>query len=178
MSDATKTNDVRRTPLEAEHRALGARLGPFGGWLMPIEYEGTLGEHRAVREAIGLFDLTHLGKVLVEGPGALELLEEVLTNDVAKVGVGAAQYNMVLNDRGGIVDDLIVYRLSEARYLAVPNAANTAQVHEILRAHATGPTQAVLREDLALVAPQGPASPKLVEQVFPEAAAMEYMHVA
>jgi aminomethyltransferase len=174
MSHAT--GEVRHTPLEAEHRALGARLGPFAGWLMPIEYEGTLAEHRAVREAVGLFDLTHLGKVVVEGPGALALLQRVLTNDLSKVAVGAAQYNMVLNDRGGIVDDLIAYRLGEARYLVVPNAANTAEVHRILLDHAEGSTQTVLRDDLALIGPQGPASAKLVEQVFPDAGALEYMH--
>jgi len=145
---------------------------------MPIEYEGTLAEHRAVRECVGLFDLTHLGKVIVEGPGALGLLQRVLTNDLSKVAVGAAQYNMVLNDRGGIVDDLIAYRLGEWRYLVVPNAANTVEVHGILLDHADGSTETVLRDDLALIAPQGPASPKLVEQVFPEAGALEYMHCA
>ena len=170
------TGEVRHTPLEAEHRALGARLGPFAGWLMPIEYEGTLSEHRAVRESVGLFDLTHLGKVIVEGVGALALLQRVLTNDLSEVAVGAAQYNMVLNDRGGIVDDLIAYRLGETRYLVVPNAANTAEVHRILLDHAEGSTQTVLRDDLALIGPQGPASAKLVEHVFPEAGALEYMH--
>ena len=172
------TGEVRHTPLEAEHRALGARLGPFAGWLMPIEYEGTLSEHRAVRESVGLFDLTHLGKVIVEGAGALALLQRVLTNDLSEVAVGAAQYNMVLNDRGGIVDDLIAYRLGEARYLVVPNAANTARVHRMLLEHAEGSTAVVLRDDLVLIGPQGPASPKLVEQLFPEAGALEYMHGA
>src|SRR5437899_13061286 len=90
----------KRTPLEAEHRTLGARLGPFAGWLMPIEYEGTLAEHRTVREAVGLFDLSHLGKVVVEGSAALDVLQRTLTNDVSNVDVGGAQYNMVLNDRG------------------------------------------------------------------------------
>jgi len=169
---------VERTPLEAEHRALGARLGPFAGWLMPIEYEGTLAEHRSVREAVGVFDLTHLGKVIVEGSGALRLLQRVLTNDVSKVAVGGAQYNMVLNDRGGIVDDLIVYRLGENRYLVVPNAANAVEVHRVLLEHGSGSAQAVLREDLVLIAPQGPAAPKLVEQIFPGAAGLEYMRGA
>src|SRR5207247_10976576 len=129
---------------EAEHRALGARLGPVAGWLMPIEYEGTLAEHRSVREAVGVFDLTHLGKVIVEGSGALRLLQRVLTNDVSKVAVGRAQYNMVLNDRGGIVDDLIVYRLGEDRYLVVPNAANAVDVHRVLLGTGRGSTQAGL----------------------------------
>jgi aminomethyltransferase len=167
--------DVGHTPLEDEHRALGARLGPFAGWLMPIEYEGTLAEHRAVREAVGLFDLTHLGKVMVEGPGSLEALQRTLTNDLSNVDVGGAQYNMVLNDRGGIVDDLIVYRLGQDRYLVVPNAANTSAVHKVLLDHA-GAVDVVLRDDLALIAPQGPRSFDLVGQVFPKATSLEYMH--
>ena len=95
--------EVQRTPLEKEHVGLGAKMGEFGGWAMPIEYAGTLTEHRAVREAVGMFDLTHLGKVDVEGAGALGWLQEVLTNDLSTVGVGEAQYNLVLNDGGGII---------------------------------------------------------------------------
>lgn len=170
--------ELVHSPLETEHRALGARLGPFAGWLMPIEYEGTLAEHRAVREAVGLFDLTHLGKVVVEGPGAFDVLQRTFTNDVSKVEPGAAQYNMVLNDRGGIVDDLIVYRVATDRYLVVPNAANTAAVHEVLLANAGSSVEVVLREDLALIAPQGPASVELVGKIFPEATGLEYMHSA
>ena len=124
--------DVRHVPLEAEHLAAGAKLGPFGGWLMPIEYEGALAEHRAVRERVGLFDLTHLGKVEVTGPGAEGLLDGVVTNDVGRIGVGEAQYNLVLNEGGGVIEDLIVYRLGDERYFVVPNAANTQRVLQIL----------------------------------------------
>jgi aminomethyltransferase len=169
--------DERRTPLEQEHRDLGARLGPFAGWLMPIEYQGTLTEHRAVREAVGLFDLTHLGKVMVEGDGALDVLQRAFTNDLSKVDVGGAQYNMLLNERGGIVDDLIVYRIGEQRHLVVPNAANTEAVHAALLDLAGGtPVDVVLRDDLALIAPQGPRSFDLVQTVFPEAVELGYMH--
>src|SRR5207302_5190593 len=98
-----------------EHRALGAKLGPLAGWLMPIEYEGTLAEHRAVRERVGIFDLMHLGKVVVEGGPALDVIQRSVTNDVSKVEVGHAQYNLVLNERGGIVDDVLVYRLGADR---------------------------------------------------------------
>jgi aminomethyltransferase len=171
--------EVKRTPLEEEHRALGARLGPFAGWLMPIEYKGTLAEHRAVREDVGLFDLSHLGKVMVEGPGSLDVLQRTFTNDVSKVDVGGAQYNMVLNDRGGIVDDLIVYRIGQERYLVVPNAANTADVHAALVERAgASPVDVVLHEDLALIAPQGPRSFDLVGLVFPEAPSLGYMQGA
>jgi len=130
----TPSRELLRSPLEAEHRALGARLGPFAGWLMPIEYRGTLAEHRAVRESVGVFDLTHLGEVMVEGPGSLETLQRTFTNDLSKVGPGGAQYNMLLNERGGIVDDLIVYRIGPERYLVVPNAANRDVVAAALSA--------------------------------------------
>src|SRR2546423_13465358 len=125
----TALTELKRPPLEDEHRALGAKLGGFAGWLMPIQYAGTLAEHRAVREAVGLFDLMHLGKVTVTGPGALEALQRTVTNDAAKVDVGRAQYNTVLNARGGIVDDLLVYRLGADRYFGGPKPANTGQGH-------------------------------------------------
>ena len=167
---------LKHSPLEAEHRALNAKLGPFAGWLMPIEYRGTLAEHRAVRESAGLFDLTHLGKITVEGSGALHLLQRVVTNDVSRVGVGGAQYNMVLSVRGGIVDDLIVYRIREDRYLVVPNAANVMKIHRVLLDHSVGDEDVVLREDLGLIAPQGPRSLDLVGEVFPDAGTLDYMH--
>src|SRR5437773_3252041 len=90
---------LKRTPLEPEHRELGAKLGPFAGWLMPIEYEGTVSEHRAVRERVGLFDLMHLGKITIEGSDALIVIQRAVTNDVSKVEPGHAQYNLVLKDR-------------------------------------------------------------------------------
>ena len=105
--------ELKHTPLEAVHEALGAKLGPFGGWLMPIEYAGALREHEAVRERVGLFDLTHLGKVEVAGPGALGMLQRVVTNDLRKAAVGEALYNLVLNEGGGVIEDLIVYRLED-----------------------------------------------------------------
>jgi glycine cleavage system T protein (aminomethyltransferase) len=165
-----------RTPLESEHRSLGAHMAPFAGWLMPIEYAGTLAEHRAVREKVGLFDLTHLGKVMVEGNDALNLLQRVFTNDLPRVEVGGAQYNMLLNERGGIVDDLIVYRIGTHRYLVVPNAANTETVHRVLLERAAPGVDVVLRADLCLLAPQGPSSFDVLAEVFPAATSLEYMH--
>jgi aminomethyltransferase len=172
------TTQVKRTALEEEHRRLGAHMGTFAGWRMPIQYRGTLREHRAVRETVGLFDLSHLGKITVEGANALNALQRSMPNDVWRVGVGAAQYNMVLNERGGIVDDLIVYRLGEERYLVVPNAANTASVHETILEAAQGPTDVVLREDVCLIAPQGPGSLELAGRVFSDAPALDYMRCA
>ncbi|MBA3552582.1 MAG: glycine cleavage system aminomethyltransferase GcvT [Actinobacteria bacterium] len=174
----SQPTELKGSPLEEEHRALGAHIGAFAGWTMPIQYAGTLAEHRAVREGAGLFDLTHLGKIVLEGSGALEAIQRSMPNDARKIAVGAAQYNMVLNERGGIVDDLIVYRTSEQRYLVVPNAANTSRVHRTLLQASDGPTDVVLREDLCILAPQGPRSPEVVARVFPEAPTLGYMHSA
>ena len=167
---------LRHTPLQDEHRALRARIGAFAGWAMPIEYRGTLAEHRAVREAVGMFDLTHLGKIVLEGPGALDTLQAAMPGDVSRVETGGAQYNLVLNERGGIVDDLINYRIGPERFLCVPNAANVLKVHEALLGAAGGDVHIVLRDDLCLIAPQGPRSFDLVGEVFPGAPGLEYMH--
>ena len=167
---------LHRSPLEAEHLALGAKLGPFGGWNMPIEYEGALAEHRAVRERVGLFDLTHLGKVEVAGPGALALLQGVVTNDVTQVAVGEAQYNLVLNEGGGVIEDLIVYRTGPERYFVVPNASNTNRVLQIL-AEAETPelVHLMYHQDWCFIAVQGQRSPAIVEALFPQAAGLAFM---
>ncbi|MGA1158523.1 MAG: glycine cleavage system aminomethyltransferase GcvT [Candidatus Nanopelagicaceae bacterium] len=124
----------RYSPLHEKHRALGAKLADFGGWDMPIEYPATSGggvvnEHVAVRESVGLFDVSHLGKAEVSGEDALESLNAAFTNDLTKIGDGQAQYTMLCDpNSGGVVDDLIVYRKSRNDFLLVPNAANTAEV--------------------------------------------------
>jgi len=175
------TDDVelKRSPLEGEHLALGAKLGPFGGWNMPIEYAGALAEHQAVRERVGLFDLTHLGKVELAGPGALALLQGVVTNDVAAVEVGEAQYNLVLNEGGGVIEDLIVYRLEPARYFVVPNASNTSRVLQILAdAETSEQVHLMYHQDWCFLAVQGPRSPSIVEALFPESAELTFMRCA
>ena len=177
----------KRSPLDAVHRRLGAKMGPFAGWEMPIEYAGTLSEHRAVRHSVGVFDLTHLGKVEVTGPGARAALQHALSGDLDKLaGPGSAQYTLCLNDEGTIIDDLIVYWTAEG-YLLVPNAANWPKVADAVRASAAklrggdaGAGVKVLpRPDVAVLAVQGPAAPELVGELFPaEVAGMEYMHAA
>ena len=172
------TADLTRSPLDAVHRGLGAKMGAFAGWDMPIEYAGTLSEHRAVRDAVGVFDLTHLGKVEVAGAGARETLQHALTNDLDRLAQpGAAQYTLCCDDAGGIVDDLIVYREGNG-YLLVPNAANWPAVSEMVRASAREGTGVVPRPDLAVLAVQGPAAPELVGRVLAEAAGLDYMHHA
>src|SRR5262245_34877891 len=169
-------DDLKRTPLEADHAALGAKLGPFAGWNMPIEYEGALAEHRSVRSHVGLFDLTHLGKVEVVGPGALGMLQRLVTNDLSKAAVGQALYNLVLNEGGGVIEDLIVYRLGEERYFVVPNASNAPRVLRMLEEEeADEPLHLIYHQDWCFLAVQGPASPDVVRGLFPEAAELGFM---
>jgi aminomethyltransferase len=118
--------DLRRTPLYEQHVELGAKVAPFAGWEMPVAYEGIREEHSAVRRHVGMFDVSHMGEVEVEGPGALDFLQLVLSNDVAKVEIGGAQYSCLCAEDGGVLDDLFAYRLGGDRYLIVTNAANHA----------------------------------------------------
>src|SRR3989442_4482549 len=121
-----------RTPLYERHRALGARMVPFAGWEMPVQYEGVIPEHRAVRQDCGVFDVSHMGELEVEGPHAHELLQSLLANDLDRVEVGGAQYTLLTNERGGIVDDLIVYRLQPRPHLPIVNASNAGALLEWL----------------------------------------------
>jgi aminomethyltransferase len=123
VSDAASP---RRTPLYEQHVELGAKMVPFAGWEMPVSYEGIREEHSAVRRHVGMFDVSHMGEVEVEGPEALAFLQRVLSNDVAKVAVGGAQYSCLCEEDGGVIDDLFAYRLGGDRYLIVTNAANHA----------------------------------------------------
>src|SRR5580765_3208467 len=117
-----------RTPLHDRHVALGARMVPFAGWEMPVQYAGVIPEHMAVRADAGVFDVSHMGEFEVEGPRATELLQATLSNDLEKIQPGQAQYTLLTNDRGGIIDDLIAYRLDEFRYVLIVNAANAEVV--------------------------------------------------
>src|SRR5205085_5899765 len=130
-SSAVQT--LAQTPLHDRHVALGARMVPFAGWDMPVQYAGVLEEHRAVRSDCGVFDVSHMGELEVEGPHAQDLLQGLLSNDLDRVEVGGAQYTLLTNERGGIVDDLIVYRLEPCRYLVIVNAANAQTDFEWLK---------------------------------------------
>jgi aminomethyltransferase len=158
--------DTRHGPLEDLHRGLGAKLGPFGGWLMPIEYRGVLSEHRAVRERVGLFDLSHLGKLDVIGASAFDALQGLLTNDLRKVDVGRAQYHHLLNQRGGVEEDLFVYRLAEERWFLVPNAANKDAVVAAVR---EAGADVLDHEDWCFLGVQGPDSEAVVSALWPAA---------
>jgi aminomethyltransferase len=169
-------SELKRTPLGSEHRRLGAKMAPFAGWEMPIEYEGALAEHRSVRTHAGLFDLTHLGKVEVVGPGALGMLQRLVTNDLSRAGVGDALYNLVLNDGGGVIEDLIVYRLGEDRYFVVPNASNAPRVLRMLEEEkADEPLHLMYHQDWCFLAVQGPESRDVMADLFPDATSLGFM---
>jgi aminomethyltransferase len=150
---------LRRTPLHAAHLALGARMVPFAGWDMPVRYEGVIAEHRAVRGDCGAFDVSHMGEIEVEGPRARELLQSLLTNDLDRIGPGRAQYTLLTNETGGIVDDLIVYELDPNRFLLVVNAANTDADFEWMKERELpGSDVRDVSDEYGLIAVQGPRS--------------------
>jgi aminomethyltransferase len=156
--------DLRRTPLNDVHRASGAKMVPFGGWDMPVEYSGLIAEHRAVRTAAGLFDVSHMGQFEVEGEGALPFLQRVTANNVAKLVDGQAQYSALPMPSGCPVDDIIVYRRSERRYLVVVNAANIEKDWNwLLAQRPSGCGLHDLSEQFALLALQGPRAEAILQ---------------
>ena len=150
---------LHRTPLYERHTALGARIVPFAGWEMPVQYEGVIPEHRAVREDCGVFDVSHMGELEVEGPKAHEFLQSMLSNDLDRIEPGAAQYTLLTNERGGIVDDLIAYRLEPGRYLLIVNASNRETDFGWLKERELpGSDVRDISDAYALLAVQGPRS--------------------
>ena len=148
-----------RTPLHARHVAAGARLVPFAGWEMPVQYEGVIPEHKAVRTDAGVFDVSHMGQFHVEGPSAHELLQSLLSNDLDKIGDGEAQYTLLTNERGGIVDDLIAYRIDAHHYLVVVNAGNRDAAYAWMKEREIrGSEVRDASDEYALLAVQGPRS--------------------
>jgi aminomethyltransferase len=152
---------MKLSPLHQEHLDRNAKLADFGGWLMPIDYPatGTLAEHAAVREKVGIFDVSHLGKASVRGVGALDFLNRALTNDLNRISDGQAQYTMICNDQGGVIDDLIVYRNSPEDFFLVPNASNTTDVVAALTAAPHAGIEIInLHEKYGVIALQGPSA--------------------
>jgi aminomethyltransferase len=148
---------LQRTPLHDRHVALGARMVPFAGWEMPVQYAGVIPEHKAVRTDCGVFDVSHMGELEVEGPRATELLQATLSNDLEKIGPGQAQYTLLTNERGGIIDDLIAYRLDDFRYLLIVNAANREPDFRWLKEREIpGSDVRDVSDKYALLAVQGP----------------------
>jgi aminomethyltransferase len=148
---------LRRTPLYEKHLEVGGRMVPFAGWEMPVQYEGVLAEHRAVRTDAGVFDVSHMGELEVEGPTATEMLQRLLSNDVSRLEEGDAQYTLLTNESGGIVDDLIAYRTGPCRFLLVVNAANRdADFRWLAEREQRGSDVRDVSDDYALLAVQGP----------------------
>ena len=165
---------LKRTPLYTTHLECGGKVIPFAGWEMPVQYSGILDEHTAVRERVGLFDISHMGEVLVSGPGAEAGLNHLLTNDIRKAVVGQAQYTLMCTPSGGVVDDLIVYRLEPNKFLLIINASHIEKDFNWIRSHM--PVDVALEnqsEQTAGLALQGPAAVKLI----PAAADLPVFHV-
>jgi aminomethyltransferase len=156
---------MRRTPLHSVHQRLGARLVPFAGWEMPVQYTGIVAEHRAVRTAAGLFDVSHMGELDLRGPGAAAAVARLTCADVDRIDEGQARYSLVLDEAAGIIDDVIVYRLADRHYRLVVNASNTEAVLDHARTALAGISGTELTDrsdDLALLAIQGPRALAIV----------------
>ena len=163
----TDTETLRRTPLFAAHVAAGAKLVPFAGWEMPIQYVGIREEHLAVRNDVGMFDVSHMGQVQCSGPQALERLQRLVSGDVRRLSTGGAQYGLLCNEQGGVLDDLITYRLGESSFLTVTNASNHARDLAWMQSHG-GEFDADVHDrqaDFAMIAVQGPRARALVQHL-------------
>ena len=157
---------MKQTPLYAKHRELGGRIIDFGGWAMPVQYRGIIEEHEAVRRAAGLFDVSHMGELLVRGPDALANLQRLMTNDLSRVQAGQAVYSPMCTPEGGVVDDLLLYPCSDREWLLVVNAANTDRDIAWIAGHLTG--DATLQDvsaDCAQLAIQGPAAERILQRL-------------
>lgn len=168
----------RKTPLYDRHTAAGGKLVPFAGWLLPVQYSGVIAEHRAVRTGCGLFDVSHMGELLLRGPDALANLNRLMTNDFSGMADGQARYSPMCYEDGGVVDDLIVYRCSDTAWLAVVNASNTAKDRDWMAAHLSGDcTLEDLSDQTAQLALQGPGAEALLRTLTADLPAKNYTAV-
>jgi len=157
---------MKNTALTAVHEALGAKMVPFAGYNMPVSYEGVNIEHETVRKGVGIFDVSHMGEFLINGDGAMDLLQRICSNDISKIGIGGAQYNCLPNEDGGIVDDLIVYRIREKEYLAVVNASNIEKDWAWFNKHNSYDAELKnISEDFSLLAIQGPKAAEAIQSL-------------
>lgn len=160
--------ELKKTALTHIHEQLGAKMVPFAGYLMPVRYTSDIEEHKTVRESVGVFDVSHMGEFMVTGPGAESLIQEVTSNDISKVVDGQAQYSCLPNDKGGIVDDLIVYRFSAEKYMLVVNASNIEKDWNWIKKYAEG-REGVHMEDISdqisLFAVQGPKATEVLQKL-------------
>ena len=167
-----------RTPLYDAHLAASARMVEFAGFDMPVQYQGVLEEHAAVRNAVGMFDVSHMGEITLEGPRALETAQRLVTNDLSKCSDGQAQYSALCNEKGGVIDDIIVYRFSPERLFICVNASGRGKDFDWMREHAgEGVAVSQRSDDWAQIAVQGPQAPKLVDSLCePRVLDLAYYH--
>jgi aminomethyltransferase len=170
---------LKRTPLHAAHVKVGARMVEFGGWDMPVQYTGIIEEHRRVRSAVGLFDVSHMGEFEVEGPAALAALQTLTTNDVATLEIGQVQYSLLPYPHGGLVDDLTVYRLAADRFMVTVNASNTDKDWDWVTRHGPDARWRNISSETGLIAVQGPRAEELVAGLADvDVRAIAYYHFA
>src|SRR5262245_48445133 len=165
MEQATEA-PLKKTPLNARHRASGAKMVPFGGWDMPVEYSGIVQEHTAVRTRAGIFDVSHMGEIEIAGKDAVAAVQRISSNDASKLQVGQAQYSGLLTPRGTFVDDLLVYRLAPSHFLLVVNAGDIAGDYKWIAEHIKPAGDAVAVDAssrYALIAIQGPAAQSILQ---------------
>jgi aminomethyltransferase len=176
---STAPSSLRHTPLYERHRAAGAKLVPFAGWEMPIQYEGIRQEHVAVRRSAGVFDVSHMGEIETRGPQALEFLQRILSNDVRRIPVGGAQYSVLCRQDGGVLDDLFTYRLAEYEFLTVTNASNHEKDLRWFQQHADGFDVDVIdaADKFAMLAVQGPNARQIASDLA-DGALPPRMHLA
>ena len=161
---------LKKTALNEEHKKIGGRMVDFGGWDLPVQYSGLLAEHTAVRNACGIFDVSHMGEIMVEGPGSLEFVNSIITNDASLLAFEQAQYSALCNENGGIVDDLVVYRLGSEKFFLVVNASNTDKdfehINRCLSAYSgTKPKISNLSSQYSQIAVQGPLAEKILQKL-------------
>lgn len=173
------TTQLKRTSLYEIHKAAGARMVEFGGWEMPVQYAGIVDEHRAVRSAAGLFDVSHMGEVEVSGPGALDSVQRVITNDAGRLLLGQGLYSPMCLPSGGIIDDLTVFRLGPERFLFVVNASRAERDFMWIAEHTRGATARDRSAELALLALQGPKAQAILQRLTPaDLSGLKYFYAA
>ncbi|MEM1157954.1 MAG: glycine cleavage system aminomethyltransferase GcvT [Verrucomicrobiota bacterium] len=172
-----KKPNIKKSPLHTAHEKLGAKMIPFSGWEMPVQYSGIIQEHQAVRRTVGMFDISHMGVLTVTGTKSESWLNTMLTNDIRGTAVGEGQYTLMLNEKGGVIDDLLAYRTGEQKFMLVVNAARLEEDWAWLQEHlAAGVDLANTSEDLAALAIQGPKASELIEKVFPQQSILPRRH--
>jgi aminomethyltransferase len=158
--------DVKKLAIHDNHLAAGAKMMPFAGYAMPVRYSSDIEEHKTVREGVGIFDVSHMGEFLIEGPGALDLIQYVTSNDAAKLHNGQVQYTCMPNERGGIIDDLLVYKFNDNKYMLVVNASNIEKDWNWINSHNTfGALTKNISEDISLFAVQGPKAVAAIQKI-------------